>query len=83
MKIPAQHPCLLILLLIRLGAAPKDQEQDQDQEQEMRRKRLFFRRPLKLAKEKPFPAFFASLCPRLAHWSEREPDGWFLRSRFC
>lgn len=30
MKIPAQHPCLLllimILLLIRLGAAPKDQE---------------------------------------------------------
>jgi hypothetical protein len=86
MKIPAELPCLLllimILLLIRFGAAQKDQEQDQDQEQEFGGKALFFRRPLKLAKEKPFPAFFASLCPRLAQWPEREPEGWFLWSRF-
>ena len=37
----------------------------------------FFRGALKLANAESFPAFFASLCPRLGQGVEREADGYF------
>jgi hypothetical protein len=73
---------LLILILIQIHAGKEDQEQDQEQEQESAEKTTFFRAVLKLANAKPFPAFFASLCPRVGQRVEREADDCFLPSPF-